>query len=202
MDYISFIPIELIELIIPYLDNDGLVSFLKYHDVKNFINWTTVYTLHFNKIRNVNYGLYFSFLSIEMLRCKFNLKENVEEIYNLKVLDLTRGLIKEIPPEIEQLINLEGLHLNHNEIIKISKEIGKLTNLQYLDLSYNKIKDIPETVGNLTNLKELHLDNNQIKGIPETVEKLINLQFLTLHNKLDNNEKNKLRSLLLNTHFI
>ena len=235
MDYISFVPIELIELIIPYLETGGLESFLKYHDVKNFINWSTVYTLHFNKIRNINYGLYFSFLSIEKLKEKLNLEGTEEEIYNwkslnlsrnsieeipreigelinLKQLDLNNNRIKEIPEFIGKLINLKSLYLNNNKISEIPLEIGNLIKLKYLGLSFNQLTEIPDVIGKLINLKSLYLNNNKIIKIhesgsrgpePKGLKNLINLEVLFLsNNKLDNNEINKLRLLLPNTHFI
>ena len=182
MDYISFIPIELIEIIVPYLDTAGLESFLKYHDVKNFINWNTVYTLHFNKIRNANYGLYFSSLSIEKLKEKLNLEGTEEEIYNWKSLNLSRNSIEEIPKEIGQLINLKELDLNNNRIKEIPQEIGKLINLEILNLDHNQIEKIPESIGKLINLKKLFLENNNLMIISSGIENLKNLNILDINN--------------------
>ena len=210
MYYFSFIPIELIELIIPYLDTEGLSSFLDSYDVKDLINWTIVYNLHFLQFKNVGYGEYKMFLSIEQLKQKLKLKESVEEIYNLKELDLANNKITEIPKEIGMLINLEELELSYNKITKIPDTMGKLINLQYLSLFGNKIVDLPETFGNLINLQVLNLRNNEIIKIPKSVGNLRNLEYLYLQNnkisitveKLTNEEMTKLKLLLPHTKII
>ena len=182
MEYILFVPSELIELIIPYLNDSELISFLEVYDVKNFINWTTVYSLHFLQVKNVDYKEYKTFLSIEKLKEKLNLRWSLEELINLKELFLSNSQIEEIPKEIGELINLRELKLNKNEIKEIPSEIGKLINLKYLYLHNNKIVDVPKEIGELINLRELNLSSNQITEIPPEIGKLTNLKYLYLHN--------------------
>ena len=66
------------------------------------------------------------------LKNKLGLEESIEEIYQMKRLDIRRKGIKEIPKEIGNLTNLQGLHLGDNQIKEIPKEIGQLHNLIYL----------------------------------------------------------------------
>ncbi len=74
---------------------------------------------------------------------KLGLKESIEEIYQMKQLDLTRKGLKEIPKEIGQLHNLQRLYLDNNRIKEIPKELGQLHNLKSLWLNNNQIKEIP-----------------------------------------------------------
>lgn len=182
MDYFSFIPFELIELIISYLNDSELVSFFEVYDVKDFINWTNVYTLHFLQFKSVGYGEYFTFLSVERLKGELKLKETVEELINLEKLDLRSSGIEKIPKEIGELVKLKELNLFDNQITEIPPEIGKLINLKELNLSFNKIKEIPKEIGHLINLKELYLYNNQIINFPEEIGNLTNLKILDLDN--------------------
>jgi len=116
------------------------------------------------------------------LKNKLGLKESIEEIYQMKRLDLFNNQIKEIPKEIGHLHNLQKLDLNVNKIKEIPKEIGQLHNLQRLWLYNNKIKEIPKEIGQLHNLEYLGLYNNQIKEIPKEIGQLHNLQRLWLYN--------------------
>ena len=180
MNYIQLIPPELIELIIPFLDNDNLSNFLICYNIIDKVNWTMIYFLHFNAIKNTKYEEYFNWLSIDNLKYKLGLKETVEEIYDFKTLTLPINRMAEIPKEIENLINLEFLYLVNNKITEIPETVGKLINLKGLYLHNNKIEIISETVGNLNILKYLDLSYNKIEIISETVGKLINLQILYL----------------------
>ena len=208
MSYFDYTPIELIELIIPYLDTEGLALFQSIYDVKDKINWNNVYFLHFgdtpnNKLNShiISYKEYNDFLSIENLIFKLKFKHSVKTIYNWKEFNLSHSDIKEIPPEIGNLINLDRLYFHNNQIRKIPSEIGNLINLDILSLSYNNIGEIPTEIGKLTNLKMLNLNYNKIKSVPDDMRKLINLQYLDLeNNKLNNEEVIKLKLLLPNTH--
>ena len=117
------------------------------------------------------------------LKRKWNLKQDIYTLYNLKELFLhNNNQIKDIPKEIGNLTNLQLLNLSNNDIKDIPKEIGNLTDLQELDLSNNKIEEIPKEIGNLTNLLELNLNYNQIKEIPKEIGNLTNLLELYLMN--------------------
>ena len=204
MSYFDYIPFELIELIIPYLYKEEIVSFLHFNNVKDKINWNIVYFLHFkdtpnNKLKEyiISYKKYDDFLSIENLKDKLKFKHSVKAIYHWKDFNLSYSNIKEIPKEIGNLINLERLYLYTNQITKIPSEIGNLINLNILDLSDNNIGEIPTEIGKLINLIKLYLNNNQIREIPSEISRLINLKVLYLcNNKLSNEEINKVKLLL------
>ena len=187
----EFIPFELLESILPYLNKDDLLSFLAFYDIKGRMNWDVIYFLHFDKIKNnMNYNGYLHWLSLEKLK---------EELINLKKLDLFNRLT-EIPEEIDSLNNLQILDLNANGLTFLPKEIGNLTNLQKLNLSFNKLTFLPKEIGNLINLKELSLSFNNLTYLPKEIGNLINLQYLNLvSNGLPNLEKENIKTLLPNT---
>lgn len=225
MNYFSFIPFELFEQILPYLNKDELLSFLSFYDVKDDLNWNIIYSLHFYKSkRGVDYEIYILWLSLEKLKEKLKLDYQLDDLINLKLLDLGNNNLTAIPEEIGDLINLQILNLDNNKLTKVPKAIGKLRNLQILNLGNNKITELPKEIGNLknlqtlglyrnklteipkkteqlTNLKILHLGNNELIKIPKEIASLSNLKELNLYdnNEINQSEVNKIRSLLPNT---
>ena len=76
MDYLSFIPSELLEIVISFLYINDLSNLLLYNDIFiNIINWTTVNNLHFNSNKiSITYYEYFSFVSIEKIKSLLTLR--------------------------------------------------------------------------------------------------------------------------------
>jgi hypothetical protein len=240
-NYFDFLPYELLELIIPYFTDEELKSFIKsFNEYKYSIavapmalscdlrslNWSNIFLIRFGYYKNADYLSYNIFLSVEKLKKLFFTKFKqftLEQIYNLKKLELVNNQITIIPKEIGILINLEFLDLSNNRITVIPKEVGNLINLkelnlvnnqirmiafaienlinlQVLDLHRNQITSIPKEIGNLRNLETLDLSSNQIRFMPEEIGNLINLKILYLPgNQFNQNEKNKIRTLLPNT---
>ena len=69
------------------------------------------------------------------LKNKLDLTESIQEIYQMKKLNLYGNEIKEIPKELKQLHNLQILDLGDNQIKEIPKELTQLHNLQQLELN-------------------------------------------------------------------
>ena len=181
-NYFDFLPNELLEITISYLDNRELDNFISiFENYKINFNWSTIYYYHFKRYKSiiVDYDLYNTFLSIEKLKDKINIlrKFSAEEIYSFTRLDLARKNIEIIPPEI-----------------------GKLINLRILYLGNNQIRIIPLEIGNLINLEIFALNDNSITSLPFEISKLIDLVSLSLKsNPINENEKAKIKSLLPNT---
>jgi len=108
-------------------------------------------------VKIIDYNLYNTFLSIEILKKSFNtLKDrSIEEIYNIKKLYLSYNQIAVAPIGAKQRSLIAT---------SIPKEIGNLINLQYLYLRNNQIQSIPLEIGKLINSRELHLENNSISN--------------------------------------
>ena len=62
--------------------------------------------------------------SLSQLKNKLKRKENIYDLYELKVLDLYNNKLTEIPKEIGTLSNLQFLNLDKNKLTEIPKEIG------------------------------------------------------------------------------
>jgi Leucine-rich repeat (LRR) protein len=121
-------------------------------------------------------------LEIELQLDTISDPENIYNLVNLELLDLTDNYIEKIPPEISNLTNLETLNLSRNYITIIIPEMCQLKNLSSLYLGYNGITSIPPEIYNLANLKELLLNNNFITEFPPELCQLTNLSVLALNN--------------------
>ena len=126
------------------------------------------------------HGLGLTFLPKEIARCK-----------NLKVLNLERNFLAEVPQEIAQLTQLEELYLGSNPgIDHIGPIISKLTNLKVLYIGkrvlYGTTTYSTESIefdailAQLTSLEELGILNYFHSDIPEFIYQLPSLKELTL----------------------
>lgn len=62
--------------------------------------------------------------------------------------------------QIQNLPNLRILNLSNNEFTGVPAEIGQLKKLEVLNLSHNQLTGLPFELGNLSNLKVLDLTGN------------------------------------------
>ena len=121
-------------------------------------------------------------LEIELQLDTISDPENIYNLVNLELLDLTDNYIQNIPPEISNLTSLETLNLRLNCLTEIIPEMCNLISLSSLYLGENGITNIPREICNLANLTELLLNNNFITEIPRELFQLTNLNLLALHN--------------------
>jgi Leucine-rich repeat (LRR) protein len=106
---------------------------------------------------------------------KLSLKDQVFEnlpnnfwtsLINLEELNLSGGLIQEIPDGIESLTKLKTLYLKGNEIKILNPKLVNMKSLENLDVSSNLNFDTEaslETIKQLTKLKMLDISYNDIK---------------------------------------
>ncbi len=131
------------------------------------------------------------------------LAEIPQEIFNLKnlkVLDLSKNKIQEIPSAIAKLTQLEVLDLSKNKIETFNKEIGQLTNLKILRISRNNLVAIPAEIENLQKLEVLDLWDNDLVGFPDNISKLEMLKVFDLRGILiDAKIQKKIQDMLPNT---
>ncbi|XWS73827.1 hypothetical protein CRYUN_Cryun02cG0162900 [Craigia yunnanensis] len=73
----------------------------------------------------------------------------------LRVLDLEKAPINELPSEFGHLFNLRYLNLTRTQVKVLPKSIGKLFNLQTLVLKNTKIRKLPHEIVKLQNLHYL-----------------------------------------------
>ena len=91
---------------------------------------------------------------------------------NLRVLDLGRNNISEIPSDIVKLQNLEELKLERNLIKAMPLEIGLLPEIKVIDINRNPIAELPDIIGYLNHLEKLILWGTGIEQLPESFEAL------------------------------
>jgi len=204
MNCFELIPSELNNIIISYLEIDEIETLLNVFNIIN-VNWNTIHVYHFgvypSNRQQINKQEYLSRLEAEILINKLDLRFNVDDLLNLKLLNLYNYDIREIPKEMGILTNLTTLDLGSNKIVQIPiDDFGQLTNLKMLDLSDNKINQISsDLLGKLTNLTTLDLSWNYIEEIPEAISILINLEILNLNGnnikRVPNDLFNKLTNL-------
>ncbi len=119
--------------------------------------------------------------SLDLSECQLTeIPEILNELSNLRTLNLARNYLAWIPATYWRLSNLQNLDLSGNRLTEIPEGLAQLTNLQSLDLSSNQLTAIPETLAQLTNLRLLDLSDNQLTAIPEELAQLTNLENLSL----------------------
>jgi len=132
------------------------------------------------------------------------LPENIDQLSELKTIDLNNHLLTLLPDYFGYLQNLESINLSSNRIIELPESFGFLsgvmelnlfdnrlsylphyfTDLQscyILDLSFNEFINFPEEILELSNLEELNLSINYLTTIPSEISNLINLIWLDVH---------------------
>ncbi|KAK1283633.1 LRR repeats and ubiquitin-like domain-containing protein [Acorus calamus] len=99
----------------------------------------------------------------------------------IRVLDISKNSIKEVPEEIGSVNCLEKLLLDANDISDESiswKGVTSLKFLKVLSLNQNQLTTIPATLGALTSLTQLHVANNNLTSLPDEIGLLSQLQVL------------------------
>ncbi|XP_069761367.1 protein flightless-1 homolog [Narcine bancroftii] len=89
--------------------------------------------------------------------------DDIFQLDDLSVLDLSYNQLTEIPRELENAKNMLVLNLSHNSIDNIPNQLFiNLTDLLYLDLSENKLESLPPQMRRLVHLQTLILNNNPL----------------------------------------
>ncbi|KAK6127198.1 hypothetical protein DH2020_039059 [Rehmannia glutinosa] len=100
----------------------------------------------------------------------------------LRVLDLSRLGLTELPSSIDKLKYLRYLNLSENPILSLPESMCKLVALQTLKLrNCSRLRELPKNMSNLTNLRHLDLDIRglQLQFMPLQFGRLTGLQTLS-----------------------
>ncbi|KAL3511605.1 hypothetical protein ACH5RR_024322 [Cinchona calisaya] len=105
----------------------------------------------------------------------------LNQLVQLKALDLSRNRLGELPKEIQKLMNLRYLNLSHNPFWELPETVCELYNLQTLKLvACDHLRRIPQGIHKLRNLRHLEIDRTaSLKTLPKGIGKLPSLQTLT-----------------------
>ncbi|KAK3424213.1 hypothetical protein EUGRSUZ_F01006, partial [Eucalyptus grandis] len=145
--------------------------------------------LQSNDIREIPYGI--SPNCPKLMRLSLNNNVSLEVIHEsffkhmkgLKVLDLSKTKITELPDTISHLESLETLLLRECKELHCIPCVQKLGFLKKLDLSgCVMLGEVPEGMEMLVELTYLDLLDTEIKTLPEgLLGKLVNLQYLMIN---------------------
>lgn len=108
------------------------------------------------------------------------LPDSMQNLTNLKSLELVRGNIRELPNWIGEFKYLTTLRINQISITNIPDSIGNLSNLSELDLSITSLISLPDSLGALDTLRTLKLQRLDISELSDAISKLSSLQELDL----------------------
>jgi len=175
-----------------------------YNNIFNmFENLTKLSIININFPLNIKLNLrqFINLDSLSIVNCN-----NIENLYlpsELKIINIDKCNLKEIPLCILFQNSLEQLYLKNNKITYLNPLIKEMTNLKILSLMNNELKKLPDVFKNMINLHCLAISNNNfedfyidhkitnciklthllvnncnIKGVDKTIGNLINLEVL------------------------
>lgn len=105
--------------------------------------------------------------------------KNLIKYKHINMLNLSSCNVKDVFG-IEELINLKYLDLSLNSSLKITKDLNKLEKLEYLNLSLTAFDNCE--LLNLKSLKHLNISNSFIKDLNLPFNILKNLEYLDIQN--------------------
>lgn len=109
----------------------------------------------------------------------------LQELKNIKSLDLSKNRMQTLPKELYKLKSLVSLNLSYNQLKNLPGKINLLENLEILDLSYNRMNNKFMNY-HLKNIRNLNLSRNNIQSIPPSIFLLKTLINLDISNNLLN----------------
>ena len=108
--------------------------------------------------------------------------KNIENLINLKNLQLYYNHLTSLPESFGNLRSLENLELRFNHLTSLPESFGNLENLKILLINHNQLKTLPESFGNLRSLEKLILSNNHLSILGSYFPNFVNLKSLGLAN--------------------
>ncbi|GLU15311.1 hypothetical protein SLE2022_318110 [Rubroshorea leprosula] len=166
---------------------------MKLTEVPNEHEWAIALnkvSLMDNYILKIPVGLTPKFLTLSTLILSNNPLTKIpesffEDMSGLKVLDLSRTIIKALPSSISKLESLSALQLRECKQLKCLPSLEKLVALKKLYLRWAAIEMVPQGMEMLTSLEYLDLFCKYLKEIPtEILSKLSSLQYLVAADNL------------------
>ncbi|XP_049361976.1 disease resistance protein RGA2-like [Solanum verrucosum] len=136
-----------------------------------------------SNIREINVNKYSHMMSIGFAKVESSYSHLlVENFVSLRVLNLSRIELNQLPSSIGDLVHLRYLDLSFNrEMCSLPKQLCKLQNLQTLDLRYcNSLSCLPKETSKLGSLRNLLLDScSKLTCMPPRIGSLTCLKTLS-----------------------
>ncbi|XP_047047467.1 putative disease resistance protein RGA1 isoform X3 [Lolium rigidum] len=118
------------------------------------------------------------FLNVEAIKLH---REPFELLKHLRVLNLSRSCLRELPTSIGNLKHLRYLDISGSKVQTLPSSMSMLINLEALDLSNTSLKELPSFIGSLEKLKYLNLQGcDLLQSLPATLGYLQTLEHLRL----------------------
>jgi Leucine-rich repeat (LRR) protein len=133
-------------------------------------------------------------LSLETLhlrntqRTLANIPQGLENLPNMKELDLSANELAIIPDCVYKMRTLRRFNFSENNLSEVSHMIGEMEELITLNLSRNKLLTLTNALCKLYRLKKLYVNSNFLSfvGIPAGIGKLCDLEiFSASDNRLE-----------------
>ncbi|XP_057337579.1 protein artichoke-like [Microplitis mediator] len=161
------------KLEIEYFNNLRVLTINK----NNIKNLCTIY-INCNGISLAS-AVNLEFLSISNSELQGIDSNSFRDLTNLRHLDLSFNILREMPVVLRYLVNLKTLLLNNNQIETIP-DISVIVSLEHFSIANNKIGSMDcSTFSGLSNLKKLNLSNNALsKFVSGSLDDLILLEEL------------------------
>ncbi|CAF0824220.1 unnamed protein product [Brachionus calyciflorus] len=111
-----------------------------------------------------------------------NIPQGLDNLPNLKEVDLSSNGLSIIPDTIYKIKTLRRLDFSDNNLTEVSNMIGDLDELVTLNLSRNKLMSLPSAICKLARLKKLYVNSNYLNfvGIPAGIGKLGELEIFSV----------------------
>lgn len=103
----------------------------------------------------------------------------------LKVVNLQRNHVYDVPEEIGTLPSLKELYLDMNRLDFLPENLTKLKQLEVLSASMNLISAIPSAMGKLANLLILNVSGNALHRLPAGMGRMNLVELKASHNRLE-----------------
>ncbi|CAH2047228.1 unnamed protein product [Thlaspi arvense] len=159
-------------------DIHGYKSFgrLKYLEILDFSE---------NSVNDTVLPFLYAVSSLKTLVLHANSMEELKNLRNLELLDLSKNKFIGPVPDLAIFHKLKGLDLSNNEFAGSLENTGlcQLKNLRELDLSQNKFTgQFPQCFDNLTTqLQVLDISSNQFNGtLPSFLSRFTSIEYLSL----------------------
>jgi hypothetical protein len=106
----------------------------------------------------------------------YSLEKANKSPLDIKVLDLSKQKLKELPNEFYELTNLEVLILDKNKLKSLPRSIASCKNLRKISIASNKFTEFPSIICYLSQLQLLDFSTNEIAELPDCLKELIHLE--------------------------